>query len=189
MAYIQLYNFDKDPLFVELTSGQLSWTLPSRQYLEKVQFVTHFTESDQCYYETVETREVAWELPVDKMSQSAIVAAETVSTMDRKSCESKIKVKYSEENTVAQMNELDMFLEGVDEDHSVGGDDNSLDGKDPMLSMRPSENVAMKSIDSIKKTVLKVSRILLFYSFTISYDSNISAIVWIFDEISNRLWS
>lgn len=171
MSYIQLYNFDKEPLFVELTTGQLSWTLPGRQFLEKVQYVTHFNEEDRSYYETVETRVVAWELPVEHMSQSAIMAAETVPTMDRKSCESKIKVKYSEEKTVAQMKELDMFLEDVDEEHSVDGDDNDFNNsfdnsaKDLMLAMRPSEIVAMKSMESIKKTVLKVMHMsfILFY--------------------------
>jgi len=166
MSYIQLYNLDKDPLFVELSTGQITWTLPSKQYLDKVQFVSHISENEQCYFETVETREVTWDLPTAYMSSIAFTAAQLVPTLDRKGCESKIKIKYSEEKTMAQMNELDMFLEDIDQEHKVeGGEEDTLatpidttsTTKDPMFSIRSSQYYTSKTLDAVRKTVLKVT--------------------------------
>jgi len=74
-SFIQIFNQDGDPLFVELTTGKAYWMLPyilikssqysslSRYNFKCVKYLTHLNDHGQPYFEDMMTNKVSWALP------------------------------------------------------------------------------------------------------------------------------
>lgn len=161
-TFIQLYDQQRDPLFMDLQSGKLYWILPSEQLLANVLFVTHVNDDGKFYYENISTAEVTWDLPKEKMSFTAADTAALVIKLTRKIVENKVGSKYDESKSNSQMTALDNYLREKDAIR-MQNRQSSFDGNrssDDEGYFRPSKLVTMQTMDSIKKNIVKV-RVLL----------------------------
>lgn len=112
--YIQLYNQQHDPVFMELSTGKLHWTLPNENLLTNVIFVSHISDEGKFYYENVDTNVVQWDLPKEKMSIGAVDVAELVIKINRKMLEKRVGSPYDLEKSNQQMLALDNYLRNKD---------------------------------------------------------------------------
>lgn len=163
--YILLYDSDRDPVFLELITGQLSWVLPSNNSVRNLLFMTHLAENGQPYYENLKTNEVSWNLPTQEMSTAAISAAAYVQKNPCSSVEQKIGKPYSPDAATAQMAAIDDFL--ANQEQGIGntgeGNDDAGQGSDDEIvrdsnsfENRPSRAAVMRTVQNIKSIRAKV---------------------------------
>lgn len=129
--YIQIYNAERDPVFVELTTGELSWLLPNKESIHGVVYVSHLaaTESNETdatdevannsYYEQVGPGTVSWALPLEEMSEAAVSIVERVQTSSRSQIEKECGISYNAAATFTQIAHLDEHLAQLDEDQKA----------------------------------------------------------------------
>lgn len=135
---MQIFNGDKDPLFIELISGNAFWLIPDKYKLSDVRYLTHQTEDGNSYFENLETGEVAWSFPPDDiMSESSRNNAISFQLMSRTDTEDSLLDPFPEYESAEQLAALDAFFESPDgaeqADHADGtGSESSV----PMI--RPS---------------------------------------------------
>jgi hypothetical protein len=108
--YIQLHNAQQDPLYMELHTGKLYWTLPSEAHLQYIRYLSHFADSGQQYYENLESGEVSWVLPTEFMNATVRALANSIQVENRAYSENMIDTKYFEDLTIQQMISLDKYL-------------------------------------------------------------------------------
>lgn len=157
-TFIQLYDQQRDPIFMDLHTGKLFWILPNEQFVANVQFVTHVSDDGKFYYENVTSAEVTWELPKEKMSFTAADTAALVIKLTRKVLENKVGSKYDESKSNAQMVALDNYLREKDAIRLQFGQDGNQ-SSDEEVNFRPSRLSTMQTTESVKKNVVKVRAI------------------------------
>lgn len=114
VMYIQIFNKDRQPIFLEAKSGAVSWTIPRHISLSSVKYISHIDEnSSQVYYEKLEDgNPVSWTLPVHEMSQKACELATKVMKMTMKESEVVLRENFNFDVSSAQMTAIDDFVEG-----------------------------------------------------------------------------
>ena len=129
-SYIQLFNAEGMPFFVNMMSGErhereACWTLPERAQLSDVKVIAHLSEekenSGALYYEEVQSGEVSWELPssADVMSPEARIVATKLIRMSTAALSKVMRAPYAEERTSQQMDALNDYLSDLpDHDES-----------------------------------------------------------------------
>lgn len=125
--FIQLFNVDNDPVFLDIEQGSANWTLPEELLLNKVRFISHHTENGMAYYEDIFSNEVSWALP-DCLSEAATAAALTLLAADASLTEQIIgQIRPEGEAGLYQLDILDNYLNGLEgQEFAVaneGGDD------------------------------------------------------------------
>ena len=126
-SFIQIFNQDNDPLFVELTTGKAYWILPytsikssqysslSRYNFKCVKYLTHLDDRGQPYFEDMMSNIVSWALPSEPiMSNDAKSIVITLQLMNRIESEKAIGEKINEDLATEQMNELDLFFDSLE---------------------------------------------------------------------------
>ena len=126
-SFIQIFNQDNDPLFVELTTGKAYWILPytsikssqysslSRYNFKCVKYLTHLDDRGQPYFEDMMSNIVSWALPSEPiMSNDAKSIVITLQCMNRIESEKAIGEKINEDLAIEQMNELDLFFDSLE---------------------------------------------------------------------------
>ena len=126
-SFIQIFNQDGDPLFVELATGKSYWMLPyvlikssqhsslSRYNFHCVKYLSHLDDRGQPYFEDMSTNEVSWALPSEPiMSNDARSIAISLQLMNRSEAEDALGQEYNEDLAIEQMNELDLFFDNID---------------------------------------------------------------------------
>jgi hypothetical protein len=181
-SIIQLYNLQRDPVFMDMSTGKLLWILSNDSLLEKIVYVSHYADDGKVYFENVDTTLVSWNLPKDKMSLTASDTAELVFKLSRKALENKIGEKYDPLRSTQQMNELDNYLRDKDAERMVPLSNENSSGEE--FEERPSRAIYMKTADMVKKNIIKV-RLLDFFLFTFLIWF---LIVWLFDEVGHCFW-
>lgn len=160
-SYIQIYNADQDPVFLDVNTGNLLWILPKKIDIKNVLYVTHIADNGHYYYENTSNGEVTWQLPAfPSVSPESI---KSIRETKRSGCEEKIKKPYDGQATINQINALDTYLDNketfqFEEEEEVPArlsvdDDQSEDGSRTSTISRSS----MKAMDVVKKNVVKVS--------------------------------
>jgi hypothetical protein len=86
-SFIQQYNADRIPFFVNMRTGVSYWELPEGVTKSHVKYITHFTENGDVYYEDVEKGTTSWTLPVEKLSASARRSSLALKKMNREQSE------------------------------------------------------------------------------------------------------
>lgn len=123
--YMQLYNQQHDPVFMELSTGKLHWTLSNENLLSNILFVSHISDDGKFYYENVDTNVVQWELPKEKMGLTAVDVAEVVIKINRKMLEKRVGSPFDLNKSNQQMLALDTYLRNKDalkeQQHQQGG--------------------------------------------------------------------
>jgi hypothetical protein len=114
MSFIQLYNSDNDPVFVDMESGKSFWILPKNSPISNVKYVTHLIEeTGKQYYQELESGSVSWFLPIDQFSSEATKNCKSLIIKSRTDCEATgiINSIYDEEQSLTQMIKIDNFIE------------------------------------------------------------------------------
>lgn len=171
-SFIQIYNADQDPIFMEVNSCQALWTLPKKSDIKWVTHVTHIADNGQYYYEATSNGEVTWSLPA--LSKVAQETMKTINTSDRAACEKKARKPYDAQATVNQINSLDAYLDNkesfVFEDEEAAGEHKGAPATASTASSAAADDhhsddeskasatskISLKSAEMIKKTVVKV---------------------------------
>jgi hypothetical protein len=144
-SFIQIFNQDNDPLFVELTTGKAYWILPytlikssqhsslNRYNFKCVKYLTHLDNRGQPYFEDMMSNIVSWALPSEPiMSNDAKSIVITLQLMNRIESEKAIGEKINEDLATEQMNELDLYFEYhqyCTQRKSVNIDDSKINNK------------------------------------------------------------
>ena len=78
--FIQLYNVENDPVFIELQTGDASWILPPGSNVSDVLYITHITDDkiEKKYYEDLSNESVSWGLPIQELSITALQTCEFI---------------------------------------------------------------------------------------------------------------
>lgn len=180
-SYIQIYNIEQDPIFVDTNSGRVFWTLPKKSDVKNVVYVTHIADTGQYYYEKTSNGEVSWSLPqFPKLSMDVMKA---IAMDDRAACEHKARKLYDADASANQINLLDSYLDNKDgfefddEEETPAPtakdadpeDDASDDGSRASMVSRGT-TVSLNAAEIVKKTVVKVTKLaFLFYSTRVRF--------------------
>lgn len=120
--YIQIFNADGDPLFVELHSGKAYWILPllasnnkqSKQYYHNfasVKYLSHLDQNGIPYFENLITNEVTWSLPSEAIISSSIKnIIISLQLMCRTDTEQEIQASFNEDLARKHLDDLDQYL-------------------------------------------------------------------------------
>lgn len=118
--YIQLFNVNEDPVYLELRSGDAMWSFPDESFLQYVRYVSHLNDKGVPYYESIVTGDVSWNLPTEKMTTISIEKAQQIQAMDRSDCELEIGLDFNENESSNQISSLDEYLEEIDQLKQTG---------------------------------------------------------------------
>lgn len=135
---MQIFNADKDPVFIELLSGNAFWIIPAKYKLSDVRFLTHQTEDGNSYFENLETGEVSWSFPPDDiMTESSRNNAISFQLMSRSDTEDSLLEPFPEYESAEQLAALDAFFESPDRaEQADNADGTGSESSVPMI--RPS---------------------------------------------------
>jgi hypothetical protein len=168
ISYIQIYNADQDPIFLEIYSSNPMWTLPKKNHVKLVSYVTHIAENEQYFYEKTSDGEVSWTLPSFCRSTQDMI--KTILMSSRDDCEKRIlHQNYDEAALVNQINLLDAYLDNKDEmifedddyDAQVVAADDEQSDMDSRVSIRSTRITSLKKHGGVKNVIVKV-RVILF---------------------------
>lgn len=111
--YLQSYDQDHTPYYVNMISGDSMWSLPYGTPVSDVLFITHLNEEGVPYYENVKTGETSWQLPVDEMSPAARRNSTALKKMTRRQSETFMNATFDKDESARQMKELDDYCDEV----------------------------------------------------------------------------
>ncbi len=126
-TFLQSFNADADPIFIDLRNAQAFWTLPRTAKLSDLTTLTHITDEGKVYYESLSTGAVTWSLVVD----GTVIIAEAVSLASdlldatREETEEIIGKPFPEKESEEQMIILQQYCE--DPESYVEPDNNESD--------------------------------------------------------------
>lgn len=115
--YLQTFNTDADPVFINLCDGLSYWTLGAASAsIYDLVFLTHVTEDGRVYYENLQTKAVTWSLEADDrlISTSAVDSVDKVLESSRSDCEQIIGSSFPVEESMAQMIALQEYCDEHD---------------------------------------------------------------------------
>ena len=114
MPFIQLFNTDNDPLYLDMSTGQCFWLPDRRTLFSNINLVTHTADDGQFYYEDVKTHEVSWSLPKEEFTDDAYAWAEAILANDRLYSEQAVGTVFPGDECLELMDALDEHLDAVD---------------------------------------------------------------------------
>lgn len=117
--YIQSFNADGDTVFIGLSTGTCYWGLLPKVSLNKILIFSHVNDEGKLYFESADTGEVTWTLPINninlEISDEAREIIQKIDSFGRSETETMIGVEYNEDYTMNQNDEVDRFLEHLDD--------------------------------------------------------------------------
>jgi hypothetical protein len=115
--YIQICNKDMDYLYINMSTGSAAWILPDNTPVNSISFVAHLSEKNhRYYYEDLHSQAVTWSLPANMYSVGKSNAA-AIQNMNRLQCEEFIQIPYDEQLSNVQVDQLDEYLQYIEEGH------------------------------------------------------------------------
>lgn len=115
--YAQIFNKELDYLYVNLSTGIVSWTLPfpkhQKSLMKQVIYISHLSESkNKYYYENLQDKSVAWILPSNSF-QVAKTNTLAIEKMSRKQTEDFLNVPYNDKQSSDQLEIFEHYLECI----------------------------------------------------------------------------
>ena len=118
--YIQIFNKDGQPVFVDIGTGKACWILPSGISLGSVLYMAHYNEeSGLPYYEKLSNNSVSWTLPVQEMTQKARIKVESILSMTLLETQKELNEIFDLAKSTAHMTAIDDYL--LDQEECANG--------------------------------------------------------------------
>ena len=109
--YIQIFNKDGQPVFIDMQTGKACWILPSGTSLGSVKYMSHFSEeTGHPYYENLNDNAVSWSLPTEEMAQPAQKKVTSILSMSLLETQKELKEVFDFEKSSAQMVAIDDYI-------------------------------------------------------------------------------
>lgn len=122
--FLQTFDVDDDPVFINLETGKIDWLLPSSYGVENISYIAHFTDAGVPYYEQIDNGAVSWRLPPE-IAGNAKKNANTILKLTCKEAEELIGYPFSSEQSEELMNQLDSYLDALVLENDNDNDDNN----------------------------------------------------------------
>jgi hypothetical protein len=167
--FFLLYDLDRDPVFLDIFSGSISWVLPTRESVKSLCYMAHLSENGQPYYEDLANGSVGWNLP-SCLSSAARQSANYIQENYRLAIESIIGKQFVQEISAVQVRVIDEYLSNLDamknnikqeeqrreveeeSDDEIVRDSSAGD----FAIARPSRATTIRTLQSVKNSILKV---------------------------------
>lgn len=111
--FLQSFNTDADPIFIDLKQAIAHWVLPKGVKLSDVSTLTHVTDDGKVYYEDLQTNAVTWALVVDddNITAEAVDLASQLLNMTREEVEEHIGQPFPADASGELMDRLQQFCD------------------------------------------------------------------------------
>ena len=125
---IQLFNKEEIAFFLDMDTGNVTWSLPEGASLSSVIHISHINEEDGTfYYENLRTKDVKWNPPLEEMSDAARELLGPMMALSQAECLDAVGPDYSPEDSMTLLVNLDEFVEKVDKNEIVLSDEVEYD--------------------------------------------------------------
>lgn len=111
--FLQSFNTDADPIFIDLKEAVAYWILPRGVKLSDVSTLTHVTDDGKVYYENLQTNAVTWALAIDEdnITTAAVELATQLLNMTREEVEDYIGTPFPVDASAELMDRLQQFCD------------------------------------------------------------------------------